>query len=71
MKEFKTLDASLEKTINGLGIIRCEEKEVDEETGKVCGHTRVWYDICLDCGEGDIIDSRKTLEEATRLAKQY
>jgi hypothetical protein len=68
MKKYKLLASELKATVNGLEIIRCEEKRMNymEETS---GQTHVWYDVC-DCDE-DILESFKTLREAKKFAEQY
>lgn len=33
------------------------------------GQLRVWYDVCDDNGEGDILESFKRLADARRYAK--
>lgn len=68
MEKYKLLTSELKATINGLNIIRCEEKRVNymEET---FGQTCVWYDVC-DCDE-NLLESFKTLVEAKKFAKQY
>lgn len=68
MKDFKTLSAALIETVNGFGIVRCEEKEVNSY-GELVGHKKVWYDVCDDNGEGDILESYKTLKAARNAAK--
>lgn len=69
MKNIKTLKAGLVETVNGFGIVRCEEKEVNMYD-ELVGHKKVWYDVCLDNGEGDIIESFKTLKAARNAAEK-
>lgn len=69
MRKFKTVAASVIEKVNGLGIVRCEEYLVDQDE-KLVGHKKVWYDVCLDNGEGDIIDSFKTAKAARASAKK-
>lgn len=66
----KTLNSKLMSIINGLGVIRCEEKRVDWN-GKTYGHAIVWYDVCEENGEGDTIESFKTLKSAEKFALEY
>lgn len=70
MTRIKTLNSKVMCVINGLGIIRCEEKKVDYD-GNVYGQNHVWYDVCLDNGEGDIIESFKKLADAKKFARGY
>ena len=68
MRNFRTVATSVIETVNGFGIVRCEEYR-ETYDGKLVGHKQVWYDICEDNGEGDIIDSYKTLKAARNAAK--
>ena len=67
MRKFRTVAAKVIDKINGLGIVRCEEYLVNQDD-KLVGHKKVWYDVCLDNGEGDIIDSFKTAKAAKAAA---
>lgn len=64
------IDSKKVKEINSLGIFRCAEKDLNFE-GAPYGHTIVWYDVCADNGEGDIIDSFKTLSSAEKFAREW
>ena len=70
MRKFRTVAATIVETVNGLGIVRCEEYLVNQND-KLIGHKRVWFDVCRNNGEGDIIESRKTLSAARRAAKDW
>ena len=70
MRKYRTVAAKVIETVNGLGIVRCEEYLVNHND-KLVGHKNVWYDICLDNGEGDIIESFKTSKAARAAAKKY
>lgn len=56
-------------TINKYTIIKMKEKSLDY-MGTPYGHTEVWYDVCLDNGDGDIVSSFKTVKEARKWAKE-
>ena len=56
-------------TINKCTIIKTKEKHLDY-MGTLYGHTEVWYDVCLDNGEGDVVASFKTVKEARKWAKE-
>lgn len=70
MTKTMTLEAKKVAELNGLGIIRCEEKKVNLD-GMTYGHVNVWYDVCLDNGEGDMIESFKTLNAAKKFARDW
>lgn len=54
--------------IEGYAIVKSKERILDEN-GKPFGMV-VWYDICADSGEGDIVASFKTLKEAREWIKE-
>ena len=56
-------------TINKYTIIKTKEKHLDY-MGTLYGRTEVWYDVCLDNGDGDIVASFKTVKEARKWAKE-
>lgn len=66
----KTLKSTILEVKDGLAIIRCEEKKVDWE-GNLHGQKIVWYDVCQDEGEGDTIESFKTLAAAKKFLAEY
>lgn len=66
----RTLKTEKVAEIWGLGIIRCEEKKVTAD-GEVYGQKNVWYDVCLDNGNGDIIESFKTKKAAEKFARDW
>lgn len=70
MNPTKTIKAEITDVINGLGIVRCEEKKVNWR-GELYGHTLVWYDVCADEGYGDIIESFKLCTQAILFARAY
>ncbi len=70
MEKAKTLNSKVVEIVNDLAIIRFEEKKVDYD-GNVYGHTLVWYEVCVDRGEGDTIECFKTLRAAKKYAEEY
>ena len=67
--EKKTIDSFLVEIIGEYGIIRSREKWY-WDNGKVCGGTQIWYDVCLDKGEGDIVASFDKIRNARKWAKE-
>lgn len=67
--EKKTIDSFKVETVGDYGIIMCREKWY-LDNGKVCGGTKIWYDICLDKGEGDIVASFDKIRAARKWAKE-
>lgn len=65
----QTLSSKLIYLENGYEIYRSEARIYDEYKDKYIGHKKVYYDVCFPDG-GDIIESRKTLKEAIKFAKE-
>lgn len=70
MVEAKIFSSKVVELVNDLGIVRCEEKLADCDRNPY-GQAMVWYDVCQNNGEGDIIESFTTLEAARRYAEKY
>lgn len=69
--EKKVVEASIVEIIGEYGIIRSKEKWYLEEDGKVfVGRAQVFYDVCLNNGEGDIVSSFNKISEARKWAKE-
>ena len=51
------------------GILKSKEKSLDSQ-GRPYGPVQTWYDVCLECGEGDIVASFGNLRAATRWVKE-
>ena len=69
--ENKVVESFIAETIGEYGIIRSKEKWYLEEDGKVfVGRTQVFYDVCLEHGEGDIVASFNRISEARKWAKE-
>jgi hypothetical protein len=67
--EKKTIESFVVEKIGEYGIVRCREKWY-WENGKVCGGTQIWYDVCLEHGDGDIVASYNSIREARKWAKE-
>lgn len=70
MKRYRTTNYKLISVINGLGIVRCECRALDVDN-ELKGPTNVWYDVNLDEGDGDTVESFKTCKEAEKFASNY
>ena len=46
-----------------------KEKNLDY-MGTLYGHTEVWYNVCLDNEDGDIVASFKTVNEVRKWARE-
>lgn len=64
----KNLSSLLVAVVDYYEIYRCEVKMYDEYKDKFVGRKKVYYDVCFPDG-GDIIESRKTLSEAKKFAR--
>lgn len=62
------IDTRLVTKIGEYGIVRSKEG-LRLDNGNLCG-TSIWYDVCLDHGDGDIVTSYKALKEAKKWAKE-
>lgn len=67
--EKEILEIKLVDVIGEYGIQRCKERFLDYN-GKPFGCIYTWYDVCLEEGCGDMIESFKTLKEARKWAKE-
>ena len=65
----QTLSSKLIYLENGYEIYRVEARMYDEYKDKYIGHTKIYYDVCFQDG-GDIIESKKTLNEAIQFAQE-
>ena len=55
--------------IGEYGIVRTIE-QMFSDNGKKIGNKTVWYDVCLENGDGDIVFSCQTLKDARKWAKE-
>lgn len=69
MKKRKLIGLEIVETIGEYIIVKTKEKMVDVN-GKPYGRIHVWYDICLDNGNGDIVASYDNIESARKWAKE-
>lgn len=67
--EKEILEIKLVAIIGEYEIQRCKERFLDCN-GKPYGKIHTWYDVCLEEGCGDIIESFKTLKEAKNWIKE-
>lgn len=70
MNKMMQVTATKIAIINGLGIWRSENKKTDFY-GAPYGPRYVYYDVALDYGEGDIVESFKTESAARRYCKDH
>lgn len=66
--ENRIVSADLKEKIGEYGIVKVEE-ETAWYNGKVSGR-KTFYDVCLECGEGDIVASFKYIKDARKWAKE-
>ena len=64
----RVIDTRLMAKIGEYGVVRSKE-ELCLDNGTLCG-TSIWYDVCLEHGDGDIVYSCGKLNEAKRWAKE-
>ena len=65
----KVLESEIKKTIGEFTIVKSVEQVYFDDCTK-CGKATTWYDVCLDCGSGDIVYSCRKLQEARKWAKE-
>lgn len=69
MKERKLIGSEIVETIGEYTIVKTKERMLDVN-GKPYGRIQVWYDICLDNGDGDIVASYDNIKEVRKWAKE-
>ena len=69
MTRTKTVKTAIVKKVNGYGISRVEERKVDLDDN-LYGQILVFYDVCLEEGEGDCIESFKTMKAAEKYCRE-
>lgn len=63
------LSCDIVAIVGEYGIQKTRERMVDSE-GKPFGKVVTWYDVCIEQGNGDMVESFKTLKEARKWAKE-
>ena len=66
--EKKVVEASIVETIGEYGIAKVKEETI-WNNGKVFGR-KIFYDVCLAYGEGDIVASFCKIGDARKWAKE-
>ena len=66
--ERKVVDASIVEIIGEYGIAKIKERSI-WNNGKVFG-SKIFYDVCLEHGEGDIVASFDKIKDARKWAKE-
>lgn len=64
----KIIETKVMQTIGAYTIVKSKE-QMHWDNGKPFGRQQIWYDICLDGGNGDIVISFRKLSEARRWAR--
>lgn len=67
--EKKIIYSEVIEVINEYGIIKSKEGWL-RSNGKIFGKIETWYDVCLEQGNGDIVASFGTLNEARNYIKE-
>lgn len=69
MKERELISSEIVETIGEYTIVKTKERMLDVNE-KPYGRIHVWYDICLDNGNGDIVASYDNIRAARKWAKE-
>ena len=62
------METKIMQTIGAYTIVKSTEQMYWDD-GRRAGRAHIWYDICLDGGNGDIVASYDKLNEARRWAR--
>jgi hypothetical protein len=65
----EVVETKVMQTIGVYTIVKSVEQTY-WDNGKRFGRANIWYDICLDGGDGDIVASYDKLNDARRWAKE-
>lgn len=65
----KILDSFVQEKVGEYGIVRSVE-QLYWSNGKICGSKQIWYDVCLNHGNGDIVASFNKINDARKWAKE-
>lgn len=69
MLERELISSEIVETIGEYTIVKTKERMVDVN-GKPYGRIHVWFDVCLDNGNGDIVASFDNTRAARRWVKE-
>ena len=67
--EKEIIEIKVVAIIGDYGIQKCKERYLDIY-GKPFGRIHTWFDVCEEQGNGNMIESFKTLREAKKWAKE-
>ena len=65
MEERELISSEIVAIIGEYAIVKTKERMLDVN-GKPYGRIHVWYDICLDHGDGDIVASYDNIKEVRK-----
>ena len=65
----KISESTIVHYVGSYGIVKTIE-QMFSDNGKKIGNKIVWYDVCLENGDGDIVFSCQTLKDARKWAKE-
>ena len=69
MGERQLISAEIIETIGEYAIVKTKERMLDAN-GKPYGRIQIWYDICLEHGDGDIVASFDNIKAARKWIKE-
>ena len=61
----KISESTIVHYVGSYGIVKTIE-QMFSDNGKKIGNKIVWYDVCLENGDGDIVFSCQTLKDARK-----
>ena len=65
----EVISAETIDTIGKYTIVKTKERAINVN-GRPCGRIKIWFDVCLDDGEGDIVASYHSIKEAREWVKE-
>lgn len=65
-----TLSTEIKQIIGDYGIVKTVE-QLHWQNGSKIGGSTIWYDVCLDKGNGDIVASYNTMAHARKWAREW
>lgn len=69
MKERELINSEIVETIGKYTIVKIKERSLDIN-GNPYGRIQIWFDVCLDHGDGDIVSSYDNIKAARKWAKE-